>query len=298
MTTTTIDRADAAAGAPPASAPAGQQWPALWRLEWWRLVRTHRIVAVLATYVFFGATAAPMARYTGELVQRFGGGVQVTLPPVRAVDGFANYISNTSQLGLLVFAMVISSALTLDAHREMAVFMRTRVHHRRDLVLPRYAVNLLAAAVSFTVGALCTWYGTALLLGPVDAVGVVIGVVLQIVYLAFIGAAAAAFGTHLRSAMTTAAATLGLALALAIVGVVEPLGVWLPSRLLGALSTLPAGGDAAPFARSLIATIAATVLLLLVAVRGAGPPDGVGTSRSIRDFGPWRRRPNRSTITP
>jgi ABC-2 type transport system permease protein len=254
---------------PVAAGREARQWPALWRLEWWRLVRTHRIVALLATYVFFGATAAPMARYAGELVQRFGGGVQVTMPPTRPVDGFTNYISNTNQLGLLVFVMVISSALTLDAHREMAVFMRTRVRHPRDLVLPRYAVNLAAAVASFVVGALCTWYGTALLLGPVDAGGVAIGVVLQVAYLACIGAVAAALGVRLRSAMTTAAATLGLALVLAILGAIEPLGAWLPSSLLGALSTLPAGADASTFARPLAVTIGVTVVLLVAAVRGA-----------------------------
>lgn len=249
-----------------------RQWPALWRLEWWRLARTRRLVALLATYLFFGATAAPMARYAAELVQRFGGGVQVTMPPVRPVDGFANYVSNTNQLGLLVFVMVISSALTLDAHREMAVFMRTRVRRRRDLVLPRYGVNVAAAAASFVVGALCTWYGTAVLLGPVDGWGVAIGVLLQVLYLAFTGAVAAAVGVHLRSAMTTAAATLGLALGLAIIGVIEPLGAWLPSALLGALSTLPAGADAGPFARPVVVTAGVTALLLVVAVRGARSP--------------------------
>lgn len=260
-------------GTAPESSVEPSQWRVLWRLEWWRVVRTRRILALIATYVFFGATAAPMARYTGELVARFGGGVQVTLPPPRPADGFVNYVSNANQIGLLVFVFVISTAVTLDANREMSVFMRTRVRRRRDLVLPRYAVNLGAAIGSLTLGALGTWWGTALLLGDVDAVGVGVGVALQAAYLAFIASVAAAFGARLHSALTTAAATLGVALGLAIVGVFDVAGGWLPGRLLSALSTMPAGAPAADFARPLAVTVMATALLLTAAVQGTGRRD-------------------------
>lgn len=267
----------------------GRQWPALWRLEWLRLVRTHRLVALVATYAFLGATAAPMARYASDFVERFGGDVQVTLPPARPVDGFANYVSNATQLGLLVFVIVISSAVTIDSHPEMAMFLRTRVRHRRDLVLPRYMVTVAAGAASFLVGTLLAWWGTALLLGAVEWQGMALGVVLHLVYLAFIGAVAAALGVRFHSATTTAATTLGVALALAVVGAIEPIGAWLPSRLLGALSTLPGGGNPAEFTRSIVVALAATAVLLATAVHGARSP--VGSRRPDRGAGPARPDP-------
>ena len=49
----------------------------LWRLEWLRLVRTKRWIALVGIYVFFGLLGPLSARYMGEIVERFGGGVQV-----------------------------------------------------------------------------------------------------------------------------------------------------------------------------------------------------------------------------
>ena len=34
----------------------------LWRLEWLRLVRTHRLLVVVGVYLFFGITGPPMLK--------------------------------------------------------------------------------------------------------------------------------------------------------------------------------------------------------------------------------------------
>ena len=47
----------------------------LWRLEWARLVRTRRLVALLAVYLFFGALGPLTVRYLQQIVNRFGNGV-------------------------------------------------------------------------------------------------------------------------------------------------------------------------------------------------------------------------------
>ena len=52
----------------------------LWRLEWLRLVRTRRLVVIIAVYVFFGLTGPLSARYLGEILNRVGGGIKVELP--------------------------------------------------------------------------------------------------------------------------------------------------------------------------------------------------------------------------
>lgn len=240
----------------------------LWRLEWLRLVRTRRIVALFGVYLFFGATAPLLARYINEFLQRLGNDIQIVAPAPKPIDGFTNYVSNANQVGLLVFALVISSSVAIDAQREMATFLRMRVSSYRDLLLPKYLVNVGVGATAFAAGALVTCYGTVVLLGSVDAVGVLVGIACTSLYLAFIGAVAAALGARLSSVVTTAVGTLVVALLLGLAGTFRSVGDWLPSHLLGALTELPAGGVIADFGRSAAITVLATIGLLALAVRG------------------------------
>lgn len=239
----------------------------LWRLEALRLLRTHRLLALVAVYGFFGLTAPPMTRYMSEILERVGGGVQIITPAPTAAAGLATFVSNTNQIGLLVYTLVVAGAVAFDAQREMAVFLRTRVPSSRVLLLPKYLLSVAAGALALVVGTAAAWYGTVIFLGPVDAVGVLAGTALSVLYLAFIAAVAAALGARLTSVLTTAVGTLAVALALGLVGSFGSLGEWLPSHLLGALSTLPVGADGGGFWRAALVTVVATGALLALAAR-------------------------------
>lgn len=239
----------------------------LWRLEWLRLVRTKRLVAVVAVYAFFGLTSPPLVRYMDSILERVGAGVTVIAPAPTASEGLTTFLSNANQIGLLVFALVVSSAVAFDSQREMAVFLRTRVGGYRDLLVPKYVMSLAAGAGAFCIGAACAWYGTVVLLGDVEVIGMVVGIGLCVLYLAFIAAVAAALGARLDSVLSTAGATLVVALGLGILGTIGSVGDWLPSHLLGAFTSLPLGGDAATFVRPALVTVVATVALLAAAAR-------------------------------
>lgn len=238
----------------------------LWRLERLRLWRTHRLTALVAVFAFFGLTAAPLTKWANELITRFGGDqVQIVAPEPRAADAIANYVSNAGQLGLLVVALVAAAALTVDAHRETAVFLRTRVRRAVDLVLPRAVTSWLAASAAFTLGALCAWYGTALLLGSVPVAAMLEGIALGWVYLGFLVAVAAAVGARSGSVVVTTAGTLGVALGLALVGTIRDVGRWLPSHLVASLSRLAAGASFTDELPALAVALAVTAALLVAA---------------------------------
>jgi ABC-2 type transport system permease protein len=242
----------------------------LWRLEWLRLVRTRRLGALLAVFLFFGLTAAPLARYLNELLAHTSGGMRVIAPPPTPADGIKNYVSNTAQLGLLAYVLVAASALAIDAHRETAVFFRSRVPTAFTLVVPRYLVSWAAGCAAFGLGALAAWYGTALLLGAVPASGMLAGIVAVWLFLAFAGALTAAFATRFSSVVGPTAATLGIALGLGILGGFGDLGRWMPSSLLTAMSGLAAGEGIGHFLPSAAVTVVATVALLALTARLAG----------------------------
>ena len=72
----------------------------LWRLEWLRLVRTRRLVALLSVYAFFGLAGPLTARYLAEILGAIGTeGVQIQFPEPTPADGIAQFVSNASQIG-------------------------------------------------------------------------------------------------------------------------------------------------------------------------------------------------------
>jgi ABC-2 type transport system permease protein len=239
----------------------------LWKLEWIRLIRTRRWLALVGVYVFFGLLGPLSARYLGEIVKRFGGGVEVTFPPPVPADGMVQYVSNVSQIGLLVALVVVAGSLAFDARPEMGVFLRTRVAKVWDILVPRLTVSFAAVGISFVLGALAAWYETVVLIGSLPVGGTLAGVGYGLLYLAMVVAVVAAAGSRARNVLGAVLVTIVVLLAMPIIGIVEAVGEWLPSYLVGALAAIPGGTPTGDYLPAATVTLALTGLALFLAVR-------------------------------
>ncbi len=239
----------------------------LWRLEWLRLVRTRRAVALVAVYAFFGFLGPLTARYLSDIIDRFGGDITVIVPDPAPIDGMAQFAANAQQMGLLVVVAVAAGALAVRALPEMAMFLRTRVSGAADLIVPRYVVSTLAAIGAALFGTGVAWYETAVLIGGLPAGEVLLGLALTAVYLAFAVALVAAFASRISGVIGTVAATLLVLLALPIVGLVGTTGRWLPSHLVGAQVDLLSGTAVGEYLPASLVTIGLTPLLVWLAIR-------------------------------
>ena len=235
----------------------------LWRVEWLRLRRTHRLWVLVGIYVFFGVTGPLSARYLPEIVDRFAGDVQMTVPDPTAAAGMAQFGSNAGQLGLLAVLVVAAGALTFDARPAWAAFLRTRVPRVLDLVLPRVVVVGAAAVAALGVGTLVAAVTTTLLIGAPAVGDVVLGTVLGGVYLALAVAIAAAAASVSRTAVSTVLLSVGALLALPLLQLIPTVGEWSPSRLLGAGDALLAGASASDLVPSLVVALVLVPVLVV-----------------------------------
>jgi hypothetical protein len=128
-----------------------------WRLEWLRMTRTPRAIALGGVYLFFGLLGPVTARYLQQIINRAQTGVHVIVTHPTPKDGIANYISQISQTGLIVVIVITAGALTFDAHRGLSTFLRTRATTMWQLIAPRVTVNAAAAVTAYTLGTLTTW---------------------------------------------------------------------------------------------------------------------------------------------
>ncbi|MDJ0953655.1 MAG: hypothetical protein QNJ81_08245 [Acidimicrobiia bacterium] len=242
----------------------------LWRLEWLRLVRTKRIVGLLGVYLFFGFVGPLTARYMEQIIENFGGGVQVVVPEPVAADGITAYVSNAAQIGLLVSVGIAAGALAFDAKPQMGIFLRTRVGHVRDILTPRVVVMTAAVVAAFTLGSVAALYESVVLMGSLPIGGWALGTMLGSLYLAFAVAVVAAVAAKAKSVLVTVMITVGVLLALPIVGIAPEIAEWLPSYLVGAIDGLVRDAAFSDYLRSIAVTLALIAGSLWLAVHWAG----------------------------
>ena len=235
----------------------------LWRLEWLRLVRTRRLIAILAVYLFFGITGPFTVRYLGEILGRAGAGrLKFELPPPVPADGIAQFVGNASQIGLLVVVLVAASALAFDARREMAIFLRTRVDSVGRILVPALAVNTAAAVLGFVLGVAATWYETAVLIGAPPVGRMLVGLGYGVVFLVFAVATVAAVASVVRGTLAAAGVSLVALLVMAVLGNIGWLGHWLPTGLAGALAAVVRDTDPVDYLPAVGVSVVLTGLLV------------------------------------
>ena len=225
----------------------------LWRLEALRLVRTHRVWILLGVFASFGVIGPLTARFLPEIIAAVGGGVEIAIPPPSPELAMAQYLGNALQIGILAVAFVAAAALAFDAKPEMAVYLRTRASIRQILT-PRYVVNMAAAVASFIVGTAIAYVGTAVLIDAPGLVGTLVGSLLVGVYLVFLVALTGLAASLVRSVPGAALIAVGALILFGIVGLVPQIEPWLPSNLVGSFDALIAG-EGFEYWRSLSSTI-------------------------------------------
>jgi ABC-2 type transport system permease protein len=243
-----------------------------WRLEFLRLTRTKKWVALVGVYVGFGLVGPLTARYIKEILSRAGSsdGMVITVPDPTPADGMVQFVSNAAQLGTLVVVIVAAVALAFDAIPAMGVFLRTRVTPTWKILVPRVVVSFLAAAGAFLLGTGVAWYETWALIGAPRAAPVLAGAALGVVFLAFVVALTAAVAQRMRSVLGTVMTSLVVLIAMPLLGLAPAIVRWLPTSLANALADLPGGGTMNDYWPALGVSVVATILLVWVAFASAG----------------------------
>src|SRR5450759_2482501 len=110
-----------------------------WRVEWLRLVRTRRLLALAGTFVFFSFSGPLTAAYLPELLRNGAAspGVKIILSKPGPADGIQGYSDNVLLIGLIVMVVVAASACAVDARPALSAFYRSRARTFWQLLFPR-----------------------------------------------------------------------------------------------------------------------------------------------------------------
>jgi ABC-2 type transport system permease protein len=238
----------------------------LWRLEWLRLTRTPRAIALAAVFLFIGLIEPIVTRYLRDIVGRLSHGARISLPLPSPADGLNSYVSEITLVGLIIVVAVAAGALTFDTRPGISTFLRTRVGSMTRLVLPRFAVTAAAAAIAYLLGTLAAWYETAVVLGSLPVGGVLGGILCGAIYMVFAVAITALAASLARSAIGTIGIALAILILIPIVGSIHAVGNWLPSALVNAPAGLVGSENLAHYIPALGVTSAGSAAAVWFAV--------------------------------
>lgn len=219
----------------------------LWRLEWLRLVRTPRALALGAVFVAIGLIEPVVTRYQNVVLAHVGNGVRVSAPPPAPADGLNGYVSEVAFVGLILVVILTASAFSFDARPGLSTFLRTRVSSSWQLVTPRFAVCAVGAAVAYLLGTIAAWIQVRALLGSLPAAGLLGGMLCGIAYLTFAVAVTALAASVARGTLATSGVAFAVLLALPILGTIHAIERWLPSALVNAPVDLVDGAHQLPY---------------------------------------------------
>jgi ABC-2 type transport system permease protein len=241
-----------------------------WCLEILRILRTRRLVALVTIFVILGFGGPVLVHYLPELVKgSTTNGVRLVLPKPKPADGIQNFANNISSLGTLVVVIVAAATLSIDANPVLAIFYRTRVRRPAALLFPRFATVMAASVLALALGTLGAWYETSVLIGPLSAGPLVIGFLLETVWLVFIGSIVAFFSSVIRGVTGVVGAAVGLFLALALFESVPGALSWMPTSLAQSASDL-LGKPAGEIWHAVVICVAGSALALIVAINRLG----------------------------
>jgi ABC-2 type transport system permease protein len=214
----------------------------LWRLEWLRLFRTPRAVALGVVFVAVGLIEPVFTKYENRLFAHAGNGVRITAPPPTPADALGSYTSEIFLVGLIVVVVLAAGPLTFDSSPGLSTFLRTRVSNFWQIVVPRCTVSAAAAAIAYLLGTAAAWYETRLLIGTLPAGAVFGGVLCGAVYLAFAVAVTALAAALVRGRLAVVGTALAILLVLPAAGLLSAtVADWLPSALVSAPASLADG---------------------------------------------------------
>ena len=111
-------------------------------------IKTFRLLIVAGVFLFFGLTTPLLTKYTPELIERFGGGVVLEMPPPTALQALVEYSSTALQIGLLIVVLIAMGAIAGERRSGTAALTLSKPVSTGAFV----TAKLIAISATFVIG--------------------------------------------------------------------------------------------------------------------------------------------------
>lgn len=122
------------------------------RKEFLEYSRTYKLFALVAVFLFFGFMNPITAKVMPELLDSLlPEGMSINLGTPTAFDSWAQFFKNISQMGTIIFAIVLSGIFANELSRGTLINMLTKGLSRPTVILAKFTAATAIWALSYVV---------------------------------------------------------------------------------------------------------------------------------------------------
>ena len=129
-------------------------------------LRTHKVLILMIVFLLFGMMSPLTAKLMPEIFKSLAlDGIVITIPEPTALDAYAQFFKNTSQMGLLVVLLVFGGMLSTEITKGTLINMVTKGLSRHVVILAKFTVASLLWTLTLLASFITTFGYTAYLFG-------------------------------------------------------------------------------------------------------------------------------------
>ena len=196
-------------------------------------LRTYKLVIVGGVFLLFGITTPLMLKYLPQILEMFGGGIDVTVPDLTAAQALAEYAGNIGQLGLLIAVLLMMGSVANEIKHGTVIITLSKPVSK----LAFTAAKLIAASLTFVIAlalasAVCYFY-SVWLIGPSNVMPFLYLNLLTALFLIFCLAVTILFSSLFRNSIAAGGLAIAVLVFQAVLAAVPGLGNLMPGKLPG-----------------------------------------------------------------
>lgn len=113
-------------------------------------IRTYKLLIMLSVFLIFGMLGPLTAKLMPKLLETLIiEGMQITIPEPTALDSWAQFFKNVSQMGMLVVAILFSGMMANEFSHGTLINVLTKGLARSTVILSKFTVSVLIWTVSY-----------------------------------------------------------------------------------------------------------------------------------------------------
>lgn len=170
--------------------------------------RSFRYPAFLLVVLFFALLDPPMIAYMDQVIGYFAEGMEIGFPDPTPADAFASYLSDVSQIGLIVLIFVLMGSVAKEKETGVAGWMLSKPVSRWQFLAAKIIVHYAVITAGIFICSALAYLYTMSLLGKVPLNQALLGTAVLTVFILLIASLTFFFSTILKSPLQAGGATI------------------------------------------------------------------------------------------
>lgn len=208
-------------------------------------IRSSQLLIAGIMGVFFGILSPLSARYMPELIALLGAdqGVQIVLPEPGVIDVLQQFVSNLSQLGLVVFIVLFMGSISRENESGTLDFLMTRPVGPAMILGSKVIIAIFVAGAAVIASALTAVFYTNLLFDGFRAGLFLYTAGYAFMYLAGVAVVTVCMSAVVRRSFAAGALAFGVLMIVSALGMVPAIGSFSIGKLNEAAIQAGLGGE-------------------------------------------------------